>query len=179
METKVKTNYRIPGTRIIIVGEINAESAMSIIIELLALSQESDEDITMYINSPGGSVTDGLAIYDTMNLIKPRVFTICVGLAASMGAFLLSSGTKGCRYALPHSEIMIHQPLGGVNFTQQSNMQIYAERLAESRATIESILAQNTGKTVEQVHKDCDRDNYLSAEEALEYGFIDEIIKER
>lgn len=177
METKVKTNYRIPGTRIIIVGEINADSAMSIIIELLALSQESDEDITMYINSPGGSVTDGLAIYDTMNLIKPRVFTICVGLAASMGAFLLSSGTKGCRYALPHSEIMIHQPLGGVNFTQQSNMQIYAERLAESRATIEKILALNTGRNVEQIHQDCDRDNYLSAEEALEYGLIDKIVK--
>lgn len=169
---------RIPNTRSIVIGdEINSVSSMAIIIELLNLAHESDDDITLYINSPGGSVSDGLAIYDTMNLIKPRVSTICIGLAASMGAFLLSSGTKGMRYALPNSEIMIHQPLGGSALNQQTNIQIMADQLAKTRNNLEKILAKNTGKSVEQIHKDCERDKYMSAYEALKYGIIDKIIE--
>lgn len=168
---------RIKNTRtIVFAGEVNSQTAMSIIMELLTLAEESDEDITLYINSPGGNISDGLAIYDTMNLIKPDVATIVVGLAASMGAFLLSSGTKGKRYALPNAEIMIHQPLAGIGYNQQTNFQIYADKLAKTRERIEEIMAKNTGQPVAKVHADCERDNYMTSQEALEYGLIDKII---
>ena len=168
---------RIKDSRsIILYGEIDAETATSTVVLLLTLAQEGDEDITLYINSPGGSVVDGLAIYDTMNLIKPDVSTIVVGLAASMGSFLSSSGAMGKRYALPNSELLIHQPLGGVNVSQQTDVQIVAEHIYKTRERLENILAKNTGKTFEEIHMDCERDKYLSAKEALEYGLIDKII---
>ena len=160
---------------IFITGEIDDATANTVVAELLYLEHtDSAKDVSIYINSPGGSVTAGLAIYDTMNFIKCDVSTICVGMAASMGAFLLSSGTKGKRYALPSSEIMIHQPLGGAQ-GQASDIKIQAEHILEIKKKLNLILAANTGKPVEQVEKDTDRDNYLSAEDALAYGIIDKV----
>ena len=153
--------------------------ADTVVAQLIFLeSVADDKDITIYINSPGGSVTAGMAIYDTMNYIKCDVSTVCIGLAASMGAFLLSSGTKGKRYSLPNSEIMIHQPLGGFR-GQASDIMIHAENIQKTKEKLNQILAQNTGKDYEQVVKDTDRDNFMSAEEALEYGLIDKIFTNR
>ncbi|MBR2847366.1 MAG: ATP-dependent Clp endopeptidase proteolytic subunit ClpP [Clostridia bacterium] len=160
-------------------GEVNDYSASSIIAQLLFLeSQDRDKDINFYINSPGGSVTAGLAIYDTMNYIKCDVSTICIGLAASMGAFLLSSGTKGKRISLPNSEILIHQPLGGTQ-GQASDIKIYTENILKMRTRLNTILAENTGKPLDQIQLDTERDNYMDANEALEYGLIDKIIAKR
>lgn len=168
---------RIKDTRsILLADEVNKATATAVIIELLTLAQESDEDITLYINSPGGSISDGFAIYDIMNLIKPDVSTVVIGSAASMGAFLLCSGAKGKRYAMPNAEIMVHQPLGGTGLVQETNLQIVAEHLAETRVKLETIMSKNTGQPIEKIHVDCDRDNYMTAEEALAYGLIDKII---
>ena len=157
-------------------GEINDDTANSVVAQLLFLaSQDSEKDISLYINSPGGSVTSGMAIFDTMNFIKPDVSTICVGMAASMGAFLLAAGAKGKRYSLPNSEVLIHQPLGGAQ-GQATEIQIAAEHILKIREKMNSILALNTGKSVEQIKLDTERDRYLSAIEAKEYGLIDEII---
>ena len=164
---------------IMLSGEIDDAVANTVVAELLYLEgKDPEKDICLYINSPGGSVSAGLAIYDTMNYIKCDVSTICIGLAASMGAFLLSSGKKGKRFSLPNSEIMIHQPLGGVK-GQASDIKIQAEQILKIKTKLNKILAENTGKTVEEVEKDTDRDNYLSAEEALDYGIIDKIYKSR
>ena len=164
---------------IFITGEINDALANTVVAQLLYLeAKDSTKDIDVYINSPGGSVTAGLAIYDTMNFIKCGVSTICIGMAASMAAFLLSSGEKGKRFALPSSEIMIHQPLGGAQ-GQASDIAIQAEHILKIKKNLNEILAKNTGKPYEEVEKDTDRDNYLSAEEALEYGLIDKIFVSR
>lgn len=164
---------------IFITGEINDAVANTVVAELLYLeAKDSAKDIDIYINSPGGSVTSGLAIYDTMNFIKCDVSTICIGMAASMAAFLLSSGTKGKRYALPSSEIMIHQPLGGAQ-GQASDIKIQAEHILALKKKLNSVLAANTGKPIEQIEKDTDRDNYLTAEDALGYGLIDKIFYNR
>ena len=164
---------------IFITGEINDAVANTVVAELLYLeAKDASKDIDIYINSPGGSVTSGLAIYDTMNFIKCDVSTICIGMAASMAAFLLSSGKKGKRYALPSSEIMIHQPLGGAQ-GQASDIKIQAEHILEIKKKLNAVLAENTGKPVEQIEKDTDRDNYLSAEAALDYGLIDKIFYNR
>ncbi|MBR1676276.1 MAG: ATP-dependent Clp endopeptidase proteolytic subunit ClpP [Clostridia bacterium] len=164
---------------IFITGEINDAVANTVVAELLYLeAKDSVKDINIYINSPGGSVSAGLAIYDTMNFIKCDVSTICIGMAASMGAFLLSSGKKGKRYALPSSEIMIHQPLGGAQ-GQASDIKIQAEHILALKAKLNSVLSENTGKPLEVIEKDTDRDNYLTAEEALEYGLIDKIFYNR
>ncbi len=164
---------------IFLTGEINDAVADAVVAQLIFLeSKDPNKDICLYINSPGGSVTAGMAIYDTMNYIKCDVSTICIGLAASMGAFLLSSGTKGKRYALPNSEIMIHQPLGGAQ-GQASDIKIQADHIIKTKHRLNTILANNSGKPYEQVEKDTDRDNYLSAEDAKEYGLIDEVIVKR
>ena len=164
---------------IFITGEINDAVANTVVAELLYLeAKDSTKDIDIYINSPGGSVTSGLAIYDTMNFIKCDVSTICIGMAASMAAFLLSSGKKGKRYALPSSEIMIHQPLGGAQ-GQASDIKIQAEHILSLKKKLNSVLAANTGKPIEQIEKDTDRDNYLTAEDALGYGLIDKIFYNR
>ena len=164
---------------IFITGEINDAVANTVVAELLYLeAKDSTKDINIYINSPGGSVTSGLAIYDTMNFIKCDVSTICIGMAASMAAFLLSSGKKGKRYALPSSEIMIHQPLGGAQ-GQASDIKIQAEHILALKKKLNSVLAANTGKPIEQIEKDTDRDNYLTAEDALGYGLIDKIFYNR
>lgn len=164
---------------IFLTGEINDAVADTVVAQLIFLeAKDPNKDICLYINSPGGSVTAGLAIYDTMNYIKCDVSTICIGLAASMGAFLLSSGAKGKRYALPNSEIMIHQPLGGAQ-GQASDIKIQAEHIIKTKYRLNKILAENSGKPIEQVEKDTDRDNYLSAEQAKEYGLIDEILVKR
>ncbi|MBR1984047.1 MAG: ATP-dependent Clp endopeptidase proteolytic subunit ClpP [Clostridia bacterium] len=164
---------------IFLTGEINDAVADAVVAQLIYLEgKDPNKDICLYINSPGGSVTAGLAIYDTMNYIKCDVSTICIGLAASMGAFLLSSGAKGKRYALPNSEIMIHQPLGGAQ-GQASDIKIMADHILRTKHRLNTILAQNSGKPYEVVEKDTDRDNYLSAEEAKEYGLIDEIFVKR
>ena len=164
---------------IFITGEINDAVANTVVAELLYLeAKDSTKDIDIYINSPGGSVTSGLAIYDTMNFIKCDVSTICIGMAASMAAFLLSSGKKGKRYALPSSEIMIHQPLGGAQ-GQASDIKIQAEHILAMKKKLNSVLASNTGKPIEQIEKDTDRDNYLTAEDALGYGLIDKIFYNR
>ena len=169
---------RLLKERIIFLGEEVTDASASVIIaQLLFLEGEDpDKDIHLYINSPGGSVSAGLAIYDTMQYIKCDVSTICLGMAASMGAFLLSGGAKGKRYALPNAEIMIHQPLGGTGLVQETNLQIVAEHLAETRVKLESIMAANTGQPIDKIHVDCDRDNYMTAEEAVAYGLIDKII---
>ena len=157
-------------------GEVNDESAAAIVAQLLFIeSQDPDKDINFYINSPGGSVTAGLAIYDTMNYIKCDVSTICIGLAASMGAFLLSSGAKGKRISLPHSEIMIHQPLGGTQ-GQATDIKIYTENILKMKQTLNSVLAKNTGKPLEIIEKDTERDNYMTAQEAFDYGLIDKVV---
>jgi len=160
---------------IIICGEIDDINSNTIVAELLYLDSINHDDISVYINSPGGSVTAGMAIYDTMNYIKSDVSTICVGMAASMGAFLLSSGTKGKRYALPNSEVMIHQPLGGAQ-GQATEIKIAAERILKLKDKLNTMLSKNTGKPLEIVEKDTERDHFLSAEEALEYGLIDKVI---
>ena len=159
--------------------EVNDTTASLIVAQMLYLeAQDPDKDISFYINSPGGSVTAGMAIYDTMNFIKCDVSTICIGMAASMGAFLLSAGAKGKRIALPHSEIMIHQPLGGAQ-GQASDIKIRADLILRTRDMLNKILAENTGKSIEQIEKDTDRDNFMTAEQALEYGLIDKIYTHR
>ena len=164
---------------IFITGEINDALANTVVAQLLYLeAKDSTKDIDVYINSPGGSVTAGLAIYDTMNFIKCGVSTICIGMAASMAAFLLSSGEKGKRFALPSSEIMIHQPLGGAQ-GQASDIKIQAEHILSIKKRLNEILAKNTGKPVERIEIDTDRDNYLTAEDALSYGLIDNIFVKR
>ena len=164
---------------IFITGEINDALANTVVAQLLYLeAKDSTKDIDVYINSPGGSVTAGLAIYDTMNFIKCGVSTICIGMAASMAAFLLSSGEKGKRFALPSSEIMIHQPLGGAQ-GQASDIKIQAEHILSIKKRLNDILAKNTGKPVERIEIDTDRDNYLTAEDALSYGLIDKIFVKR
>ena len=141
-------------------------------------SEDPDKDIQFYINSPGGSITSGMAIYDTMQVIKCDVSTICVGMAASMGAFLLSAGTKGKRFALPHSEVMIHQPLGGMQ-GQATDIKIHADRIIRMRETLNKILSENTGKSLDVIERDTERDNFMSAYEAKEYGLIDEVIEKK
>ena len=156
--------------------EVNDVSAGLVVAQLLFLeSEDPDKDINLYINSPGGSVTAGMAIYDTMQYIKPDVSTICIGMAASMGAFLLSGGTKGKRYALPNAEIMIHQPSGGAQ-GQETEIRIVAEQILKTRNKLNEILAANTGKDLEVIARDTERDNYMTAAEAKEYGLIDEVI---
>lgn len=160
-------------------GEVNDTTASLVVAQLLFLeAEDADKDIQLYINSPGGSVTAGFAIYDTMNYIKSDVSTICIGMAASMGAFLLAAGQKGKRFALPNSEIMIHQPLGGAK-GQSVDVQIYANRLIRTRDEINKILSEKTGQPIEVVQKDTDRDNFMSAEEAKSYGLIDRVITSR
>lgn len=156
-------------------GEINDSVASIVVSELLYLDAQNHDDIYLYINSPGGSVTSGLAIYDTMNYIKSDVRTIVIGIAASMGAFLLSSGTKGKRCALSNAEVMIHQVLGGTQ-GQATDIKIHAEHILKIKKKLNKILASNTGQSLNKVINDCERDNYMSAKEALEYGLIDEII---
>ena len=157
-------------------GEVNDQVASTIVAQFLFLEAEDPEkDIYFYINSPGGVVTSGMAIFDTMNYIRPHVATICIGQAASMGAFLLSSGEKGKRYALPHARIMIHQPLGGAQ-GQASDIAIQAEEILRMKKELNSILAKNSGQSVKTIEKDTDRDNFLSAKEALAYGLIDEVL---
>ncbi len=164
---------------IFLTGEINSSVANSIVAQLLYLeTKDPDKDICLYINSPGGSVTDGMAIYDTMNYIKCDVCTICVGMAASMAAFLLSSGTKGKRYALTNSEVMIHQPSGGVS-GQATEIAIVAERILKMRAKMNKILAENTNQPVERIEMDVERDFYMEAEEAKAYGIIDKVYVSR
>ncbi|MCI7678609.1 ATP-dependent Clp endopeptidase proteolytic subunit ClpP [Hornefia butyriciproducens] len=171
---------RLLKDRIIFLGEeINDAVASVVTAQLLFLEAEDPEkDISIYINSPGGSVTAGMAIYDTMNYIKPDVSTICVGMAASMGAFLLSSGAKGKRYALPNAEVLIHQPLGGVN-GQASDIEIHAQWIVNTKAKLNRILSENTGQSLEQIVKDTDRDHIMEAHEACEYGLIDKVIASR
>ena len=171
---------RLLNDRIIFLSdEVNDATASLVVAQLLFLeAQDPDKDISFYINSPGGSVTAGMAIYDTMNFIKCDVSTICIGMAASMGAFLLSAGTKGKRIALPHSEIMIHQPLGGAQ-GQASDIKIRADLILRTRDMLNKILAENTGKPVEQIERDTDRDYFMTAEQALEYGIIDKIFTHR
>ncbi len=171
---------RLLKDRIIVLSdEVNDATASVIVAQLLFLeSEDPDKDIYFYINSPGGSVTAGMAIYDTMNYIKCDVSTICIGLAASMGAFLLSSGAKGKRISLPNSEIMIHQPLGGAQ-GQATDVEIHAKWLLKTKEKLNSILAKNTGQSLKQIVKDTERDNFMSAQEALDYGLIDKIITER
>ena len=154
-------------------------TASLVVAQLLYLeAQDPDKDISFYINSPGGSVTAGMAIYDTMNYIKPDVSTICIGMAASMGAFLLAAGVKGKRYALPNSEIMIHQPMGGAQ-GQASDMKIHTDWILKTRDKLNRILAENTGKPLEIIERDTDRDNFMGAAEAVEYGLIDKVFDKR
>ncbi len=160
-------------------GEITDDTASLVVAQLLFLeSEDPDKDISLYINSPGGLITAGMAIYDTMNYIKPDVCTICVGMAASMGAFLLSSGAKGKRYVLPNAEVLIHQPLGGTS-GQASDIKIAADHIIKLREKLNRILAANTGQPYEKIVQDTDRDNYLDAAEALEYGLVDKIVEKR
>lgn len=160
-------------------GEIDDAVANTVVAQLIYLeAKDPAKDISLYINSPGGSVSAGLAIYDTMNYVKCDVSTICIGMAASMGAFLLSSGTKGKRYALPNSEIMIHQPLGGAQ-GQASDIKIAAEHILRTKQRLNTILAKNSGKPLAQIEQDTDRDNYLSAQDAQEYGLIDKVFYKR
>lgn len=171
---------RLLKERIIFLGdEVNDQTASLVVAQLLFLeSEDPNKDIQLYINSPGGSVTAGMAIYDTMNYVKCDVSTICIGLAASMGAFLLSSGAKGKRFALPNAEVMIHQPSGGAK-GQATEIQIVAENILKTKKKLNEILAANTGQTVEKITEDTERDNFMSAEEAKEYGLIDEIVTSR
>ena len=171
---------RLLNDRIIMLSdEVNDATASLVVAQLLYLEgQDPDKDISLYINSPGGSITAGMAIYDTMNYIKCDVSTICIGMAASMGAFLLSAGAKGKRYALPNSEIMIHQPLGGMQ-GQASDIKIHADRIIKIREKLNNILSEATGQPLEVIEKDTDRDNFMSAEQAKEYGLVDEVIYRR
>ena len=167
---------RLLKNRIIILsGEIDDILANTVVAELLYLDSLSHEDISIYINSPGGNVTSGFAIYDTMNFIKSDVSTICLGMAASMAAFLLSSGKEGKRYALPNSEVMIHQPLGGAS-GQATEIKIAAEHILKTKKKLNEILAKNTGKSIKQIENDTDRDNYLTANDAKDYGLVDKIL---
>jgi ATP-dependent Clp protease protease subunit len=168
---------RLLNDRIVFLGEeVNNTTASLVVAQLLFLeSQDPDKDVLFYINSPGGSVTAGLAIYDTMQYIKPDVSTLCIGMAASMGAFLLAAGAKGKRIALPNAEILIHQPSGGFQ-GQATDIQIHAENILKVKSRLNGILAENTGKTVEEVRDASERDNYMTAEEAKEFGLIDKII---
>ena len=171
---------RLLNDRIVFLSdEVNDATASLVVAQLLFLEAEDpDKDIYFYINSPGGSVTAGMAIYDTMNYVKCDVSTICIGMAASMGAFLLSAGAKGKRIALPNSEIMIHQPLGGAR-GQASDIKIQADLILRTRDNLNRILAQNTGKSVEEIARDTERDNFMTAQQALEYGLIDKIFEKR
>ncbi|GEN46759.1 ATP-dependent Clp protease protease subunit [Alkalibacillus filiformis] len=169
---------RLLKDRIIMLGgPVDDNIANSIVAQMLFLAAEDpDKDISLYINSPGGSITAGMAIYDTMQFIKPNVSTICVGMAASMGAFLLAAGEPGKRYALPNSEVMIHQPLGGTQ-GQASDIQIHAKRIVEMREKLNKVLSERTGQPYEVVERDTDRDNFMSAEEAKNYGLVDDIMQ--
>ena len=171
---------RLLNDRIIFLSdEVNDVTASLVVAQLLYLeAQDPDKDIYLYINSPGGSITSGMAIYDTMNYIKCDVSTICVGMAASMGAFLLSSGAKGKRFALPNAEIMIHQPLGGMQ-GQATDIKIHADRILKIKAKLNSLLAEQTGKSLEVIEKDTERDNFMTADEALAYGLIDKVITKK
>ena len=171
---------RLLNDRIVFLGEeVNATTASLVVAQLLYLeAQDPDKDIQFYINSPGGSVTDGMAIYDTMQYIKCDVSTICIGMAASMGAFLLSSGAKGKRFCLPHSKVMIHQPSGGAQ-GQQTEIEIVAEEIKKTRRELNQILSDASGQPIEKVQADTERDNYLTAAEALDYGLIDRIVTSR
>jgi len=171
---------RLLNDRIVFLSdEVNDATASLVVAQMLFLeASDPDKDISFYINSPGGSVTAGMAIYDTMQFIKCDVSTICIGMAASMGAFLLSSGAKGKRFALPHSEVMIHQPLGGAR-GQASDIQIQAEQILKTKAMLNQILAENTGKPLEIIERDTDRDNYMTAQEAMEYGLVDRVLTKR
>lgn len=170
---------RLLKDRIIILnGEINDQTANVVVAQLLYLDSQNHEDISLYINSPGGSITAGMAIYDTMNFIKSKVSTICIGMAASMAAFLLSSGEKGKRLALPNAEVMIHQPLGGAQ-GQATEIKIAAERILKLKNKLNKILAKNTGKPLEQIEQDTERDYFLSAKEAKNYGLIDKIVENK
>lgn len=171
---------RLLNDRIIFLcDEVNDATASLVVAQLLYLeAQDADKDICLYINSPGGSISAGMAIFDTMNFIKCDVSTICIGMAASMGAFLLSAGTKGKRIALPNSEIMIHQPLGGMQ-GQASDIKIHADHILRIKDKMNTILAERTGQDIETIRRDTDRDNYLTAEQALAYGLIDKIIEKR
>ena len=171
---------RLLNDRIIFLSdEVNDVTASLVVAQLLYLeAQDPDKDIYLYINSPGGSISAGMAIYDTMNYIKCDVSTICVGMAASMGAFLLSSGAKGKRYALPNAEVMIHQPLGGMQ-GQASDIKIHADHILRIRAKLNSILAEQTGKPLKTIEKDTERDNFMTAEEALAYGLVDKVITKK
>ncbi|MBQ1217594.1 MAG: ATP-dependent Clp endopeptidase proteolytic subunit ClpP [Clostridia bacterium] len=171
---------RLLNDRIIFLAdEVNDVTANLVVAQLLFLeSVDPDKDISLYINSPGGSITAGMAIYDTMNYIKCDVSTICIGMAASMGAFLLSAGTKGKRYALPNSEVMIHQPLGGFQ-GQATDIKIHAQRILDIKETLNKILAENTGKPLDVIKQDTERDNFMTAQQAMEYGLIDKVITHR
>ena len=171
---------RLLNDRIVMLSdEVNDVTASLVVAQMLYLeAQDPDKDIHFYINSPGGSVSDGLAIYDTMNFIKCDVATYCIGMAASMGAFLLSSGAKGKRFALPNSEIMIHQPLGGAK-GQASDIKIQAEQILKIRDRLNEIMAKNTGKSIEEIAHDTERDNFMSADEACAYGIVDKVIGAR
>lgn len=171
---------RLLNDRIVFLSdEVNDVTASLVVAQLLYLeAQDPDKDISLYINSPGGSISAGMAIYDTMNFIKCDVSTICVGMAASMGAFLLAAGAEGKRFALPNSEIMIHQPLGGAQ-GQASDIKIQAEHILKIRKKLNEMLAKKTGKSIEEIERDTDRDNWLSADEAKEYGLIDKVIEKR
>lgn len=182
-ETNGERSYdifsRLLKDRIILLsGEIDDECANSVIAQLLYLDSLNNEEISLYINSPGGSVTSGMAIYDTMNFVKSDVSTICLGMAASMGAFLLSSGKKGKRYTLPNSEIMIHQPLGGAK-GQATEIKIAAEQILKTKEKLNKILSENTGQDLKKVEQDTERDHFLDANEALDYGLIDKIITQK
>ncbi|MBR5507675.1 MAG: ATP-dependent Clp endopeptidase proteolytic subunit ClpP [Clostridia bacterium] len=171
---------RLLKDRIIFLGEeVNDVTASLVVAQLLFLEGEDpDKDISLYINSPGGSITAGMAIYDTMQYIKCDVSTICIGMAASMGAFLLAAGTKGKRFALPNSEIMIHQPLGGMQ-GQATDIKIHADRIIKMKETLNTILSERTGKSLEEITRDTERDNFMTAIEAKEYGLVDEVIEKR
>jgi len=164
---------------IFMVGPVNDQSANLVVAQLLFLESENpDKDISLYINSPGGLVSAGMSIYDTMNFIKPDVSTLCIGMAASMGAFLLSAGAKGKRYSLPNSKVMIHQPLGGTQ-GQATEIEIHAREILKTREQLNRILADNTGQPLEKIQRDTERDYYLSADEAKEYGLVDQVIAKR
>ena len=164
---------------VFLVGPVNDQTANLVVAQLLFLDSENpDKDISFYINSPGGSVSAGMAIYDTMNFIKPDVSTLCTGMAASMGAFLLAAGAKGKRFSLPNSKVMIHQPLGGMQ-GQASDIEIHANEILKTRATLNKILAEKTGQPLERIERDTERDYFLSADEAREYGLVDQVIAKR
>lgn len=171
---------RLLKERIVFLGEeVNDVTASLIVAQLLYLeSEDPDKDIYLYINSPGGSITAGMAIFDTMQLIKPQVSTICTGMAASMGAFLLAAGEKGKRFALPNSEILIHQPLGGFQ-GQATDIDIHAKRILRTKETLNKILSERTGQSIEKIQHDVERDYFMSSQEAMEYGLIDEVITKR